>query len=222
MSETRYSRQVLQWGEEKQRIIEAATILVAGVGGLGTTVSQLLVRAGIGRLYLVDDGMVDWPDLNRQTLYDERDVGQKKVEIAREKLERINSRSDIVTLDQRITEGFAVPVEATAVADCLDNFAGRVALYRGLRHGQLFVHGGIQGLCGQVLSLVKGKSQSFETIFAGSRQPTGPIPVTPDSVAIIAALICRELFNGLFGTPLLRDRVLVMDLADLHLAFIDV
>ncbi|MDH3960971.1 MAG: ThiF family adenylyltransferase, partial [Desulfuromonadales bacterium] len=67
----RYARQVLHWGAEKQKIIEESSLLIAGVGGLGATVSQLLVRAGIGRLFLVDDGRLDWPDLNRQTLYGE-------------------------------------------------------------------------------------------------------------------------------------------------------
>jgi len=50
----RYARQILHWGAEKQRIIADSSLLIAGVGGLGATVSQLLARAGIGRLYLVD------------------------------------------------------------------------------------------------------------------------------------------------------------------------
>jgi molybdopterin synthase catalytic subunit len=222
MTDSRYSRQVLQWGDDNQRRLAAATILVAGVGGLGTTVCQLLARAGVGQLILVDDGVVDWPDLHRQTLYDEEDVGRRKVAVAQEKLTRINSGVEVVTLDQRIADGFMVPAAVTAVADCLDNFAGRFALYRGLQDGQFFVHGGVQGESGQVLSLVKGESQPLDEIFAGSRQPAGTIPVTPDSVTIIAGLICRELFNGLFGTPQLRDRILVVDLADLHLSFMDV
>ena len=222
MNDARYSRHVLQWGEDNQRRLAAATVLVAGIGGLGTTVSQLLARAGVGRLILVDDGVVDWPDLNRQTLYDEGDVGRKKVVVAREKLVRINAGIEIVIRDERINEGFTVPTDVTVVADCLDNFAGRFALYGGLQEGQIFVHGGLQGLCGQVVSLEKGTSQPLETIFAGSRQPAGTIPVTPEGVVIIAGLLCRELFNCIFGTPQLRDRLLVVDLNDLHLAFMEV
>jgi molybdopterin synthase catalytic subunit len=222
MTGNRYSRQLLQWGDDNQRRLAAATVLVAGVGGLGTTVSQLLARAGVGRLILVDDGVVDWPDLHRQTLYEEGDVGQKKGLVARQKLTRINAGVEVVTFDQRIGDGFTVPATVTAVADCLDTFSSRFALYRGLRDGQLFVHGGVQGESGQVLSLVKGESQPLEEIFAGSRQPPGAIPVTPAGVTIIAGFVCRELCNGLFGTPQLRDRMLVVDLADLHLSFLDV
>jgi len=222
MNEARYSRQILQWGDDNQRLLAAATVLVAGVGGLGTTVSQLLARAGISRLILVDDGVVDWPDLNRQTLYDEGDVGRKKLVVAREKLSRINAGVEIVIRDERILDGFAVPADVSIVADCLDSFASRFALYRGLREGQLFVHGGLEGLCGQVVSLKKGTSQPLGTIFAGCRQPAGIIPVTPEGVIIIAGLLCRELFNCIFGTPQLRDQLLVVDLNDLHLAFLEV
>lgn len=223
MAETeRYSRQILCWGEEKQRALKRATVLVAGVGGLGATVGQLLARAGVGRLVLVDDGVVAWSDLNRQTLYTEKDVGKKKVLVARERLGAINAATELVTLDARIDEAFTVPVNTDAVADCLDNFASRFALHRGTPAGVPFVHGGIQGEHGQVLTLIPGESQSIDCLFAGCRQPEGPIPVSPDGPLIIAGLMANELFHVLWGEPRLRDRFLVVDLATLSLQFLDV
>ena len=157
MSETdRYARQTLHWGEEKQRIIERSSLLIAGVGGLGATVSQLLVRAGIGRLYLVDDGCLDCPDLNRQTLYAEKDIGKAKLPLAKARLNQINSSTEIVELHGRIDDDFQIPEGVDGVADCLDNYPSRFALYQAMEQGTYFVHGGLNGDHGQVLTLLSG------------------------------------------------------------------
>lgn len=218
----RYARQLLHWGTEKQQIIEESSLLIAGVGGLGATVSQLLVRAGIGRLFLVDDGCLDWPDLNRQTLYGEKDVGRAKLPLARERLQQINSATEIVELPGRIDGSFQVPDNLCGVADCLDNYQSRFALYASLTAGTYFVHGGLDGDQGQVLTLLTGESQAFAEIFAGAVQPTGPIPVTPENVVIIAGLMVNELFSVLWKTPKLLDRCMVVGLADFNLAFLDI
>ena len=222
LTEERYARQVLHWGEENQQRIAAAAILVAGVGGLGATVSQLLARAGIGRLYLVDDGIVDWPDLNRQLLYDEGDLGREKLRVAGDRLRAINSNTEISLIDGRIDEHFVMPVGLSAVADCLDNYPGRFLLDDLTPEGIYLVHGGLEGDHGQVMTLQSGRSQSMAAIFAGACQPEGSIPVTPDNVVIIAGLMVNELFAAIFGRPKLLNRCLVVSLADFHMAFLDV
>lgn len=218
----RYDRQVLHWGEEKQRVIEQSSLLIAGVGGLGATVSQLLVRAGIGRLYLVDDGCLDWPDLNRQTLYGEKDVGLAKLPLAKQRLNQINSSTDIVELHGRINDTFIVPEGVNGVADCLDNYQSRFTLYKALAQGTYFVHGGLTGDHGQVLTLLSGRSQPFDEIFAGAVQPQSTIPVTPDNVVIIAGLMVNELFSVLWKKPKLLDRCMVVGLDEFNLDFLDV
>lgn len=218
----RYARQILHWGEKKQQVLQSSSVLIAGVGGLGATVSQLLVRAGVGQLYLVDDGCLNWPDLNRQTLYGEKDVGRPKLPLARERLNQINASTRIVELPGRIDDTFRIPENVDAVADCLDNYPGRFALYRALSTGTYFVHGGLQGDNGQVLSLLAGESQPLDEIFAGALQPRGSIPATPDTVAVIAGLMVNELFSVLWKAPKLLDRCLVVGLTDFSMAFIDV
>ena len=218
----RYARQILHWGVEKQRTIKESSLLIAGVGGLGATVSQLLVRAGIGRLYLVDDSCLDWPDLNRQTLYGEKDIGRAKLPLAKERLRQINSETEIIELHGRIDDSFQLPDDVAGVADCLDNYPSRFSLYRALAAGIYFVHGGLNGDHGQVLTLQAGASQAFEEIFAGAVQPQGAIPVTPDSVVIIAGLMVNELFSVLWRTPKLLDRCLVVSLDDFNMAFLDI
>lgn len=218
----RYARQVLHWGIEKQKIIQRSSLLIAGVGGLGATVSQLLVRAGIGRLHMVDDGLLDWPDLNRQTLYGEKDVGRAKLPLARERLNQINSSTEIIEIKGRIDDSFQIPGDVDGVADCLDNYKSRFALYNGLSAGTYFVHGGLSGDQGQVLTLQAGESQPLDHVFAGAVQPQDSIPVTPDNVVIIAGLMVNELFHVLWKTPKLLDRCLVVGLDDFNLAFLDI
>jgi molybdopterin synthase catalytic subunit len=222
MVKDRYARQILHWGAEKQKLIEQSSLLIAGVGGLGATVSQLLVRAGIGRLYLVDDGYLDWPDLNRQTLYCEKDVGLAKLPLAKERLNQINSSTEIVEIPGRIDTAFQVPAGVDGVADCLDNYQSRFTLYQALANGTYFVHGGLTGDHGQVLTLLSGMSQPFDEIFAGAVQPHGTIPVTPDNVVIIAGLMVNELFSVLWKKPKLLDRCLVISLDDFHIDFLDI
>ena len=222
LTEERYARQVLHWGEENQQRIAAAAVLVAGVGGLGATVSQLLTRAGIGRLYLVDDGIVDWPDLNRQLLYDEGDLGRGKLRLAGERLRAINSTTEITLIDGRIDEHFVMPAGLNAVADCLDNYPGRFLLDELTPEGIYLVHGGLEGDHGQVMTLQSGQSKPMAAIFAGICQPEGSIPVTPDNVVIIAGLMVNELFAAIYGQPKLLNRCLVVSLADFHMAFLDV
>lgn len=222
MSEDRYARQLLHWGEEKQQQIAQATVLIAGVGGLGATVSQLLVRAGIGKLYLVDDGVIDSPDLNRQVLYGEEDIGREKLPLAAERLNAINSDTELGLIEGRIDASFVVPTDLNAVADCLDNYPSRFLLDELTPKGVFLVHGGLHGDHGQVLTLQSGQSQSLANIFAGVCQPDRSIPVTPDNVVIIAGLMVNELFATLFGQPKLLNRCLVISLDDFHIDFLDV
>jgi len=185
-------------------------------------VSQLLARAGIGKLYLVDDGVVDWPDLNRQLLYTEADIGQPKLEIAGQRLQQVNRSVKIELLQQHIDHAFKLPSAVSIVADCLDNYISRFHLDAALADEAFLIHGGIEGDQGQILTLQKGKSQSLADIFAGAQQPTGDIPVSGPGATIIAGYMANELLNTILGKPQLLDRFLIVGLGDLHLDFLDV
>jgi len=218
----RYNRQVAHWGEGHQQQLEAATILVAGVGGLGGTVSQLLTRAGIGKLYLVDDGVVAWPDLNRQLLYQENDIGRPKLDVARRRLEKINHRVTVVPLSNHIDRSFQLPADVTIVADCLDNYTARFDLEARLPADVFLIHGGIEGDQGQVLTLQRNRSQLLAEIFCGAKQPPRKIPATGAAATIIAGFMVQELIDTIFNRPQLLNRFLIISLRDLHLSFLDV
>ncbi len=218
----RYNRQIALWGKESQEKLEGAAVLIAGVGGLGAAVAELLTRAGVGQLTLVDHSRVDWPDLNRQLLYCEADIGRSKLQIAERQLRRINSRVKINLLEQQIDPSFICPTEISTVADCLDNYVSRFHLEANLPDETYLVHGGIEANQGQVITLQKGTSQPLADIFTGVQQPRGEIPVNGPGAAIIAGYMANELLNTILGKPQLLDRFLIVGLGDLHLDFLDV
>ena len=92
MDSSKYSRQTIfdKIGKEGQEKIRKASVAIVGLGALGTVAAEQLARAGIGKLILIDRDYVEANNLQRQVLYDEKDVGKFKAEIAAEKLQKIN------------------------------------------------------------------------------------------------------------------------------------
>jgi adenylyltransferase/sulfurtransferase len=92
----RYTRQSIlgEVGKEGQRRILASTAVVVGCGALGTHIASSLVRAGVGRVRIIDRDFVELSNLQRQVLFDENDVtqGLPKAVAAAQKLQRINSQ----------------------------------------------------------------------------------------------------------------------------------
>src|SRR5690606_10827998 len=96
---SRYHRQMLLsgFGEEGQRRLAESTAVVLGCGALGTVVADMLARAGVGRLVIIDRDFVEMTNLQRQVLFDEADAAEAlpKAEAARRKLARINSDVEV-------------------------------------------------------------------------------------------------------------------------------
>ena len=101
------SRQELVWGKDGQRRIMNATVAVVGMGALGSVSAELLVRAGVGKLIVIDRDVVEKSNLQRQLLYTQNDVGVSKVVAATKRLLKINS-------DLRI-EKYAVHLDVNSI-----------------------------------------------------------------------------------------------------------
>jgi molybdopterin-synthase adenylyltransferase len=89
----RYSRQIVlkDIGTIGQKKIISAKVLIIGMGGLGSPAAEFLTRAGIGSIGIVDNDKVSLSNLHRQSLYNTNDIGKFKVEVARNKIKKINS-----------------------------------------------------------------------------------------------------------------------------------
>lgn len=126
---TRYSRHLMlpQLGEEGQLRLKNASVLVVGAGGLGSPVLLYLAAAGVGRIGIVDDDVVDRSNLHRQILFGSSDEGRLKVEAARDRLSDINPLIDLEVYPFRLTSDNAMEIieRYDIVADGTDNFATR-------------------------------------------------------------------------------------------------
>ncbi len=198
---SRYSRQLSLFGVEGQENLKKASVSIMGVGGLGSVVSLYLAAVGVGHIRLVDRDIVSLPDLNRQILYNMDDLGHKKVYRAAEKLMRMNPNVEIEPLDVSITEenvdGLIDGVDI--VVDCLDNWATRLILNKAcVKHQKILVHGGIQGLSGQVMVIIPGKTACLNCIIRGVRDEEG-IAVLGTTASIIGSIQATETIKLITG-----------------------
>ena len=126
---TRYHRQVSlpEVGRGGQERLARSSVLVVGVGGLGTPAATYLVAAGVGRVGLVDPDRVDETNLHRQVLYATRDVGERKVDVAARRLTALNPDVDVVRHPARLDAGNALDLVGAydLVLDGTDTFATR-------------------------------------------------------------------------------------------------
>jgi adenylyltransferase/sulfurtransferase len=128
----RYARHVVlpQVGGVGQHRLKAASIAVIGAGAIGSAVIPALAGAGIGRLTIIDDDVVDLSNLHRQPLFRERDIGYSKADLARQFVERLNHFVKAAAVQQRIDPVNAPQLLAghDMVIDGSDNFATRLAV----------------------------------------------------------------------------------------------
>ncbi|MFA0473333.1 molybdopterin-synthase adenylyltransferase MoeB [Vibrio sp. 10N.222.51.E8] len=130
----RYNRQIIlkQFDFDGQEALKQSSILVLGAGGLGCASAQYLATAGIGKLTLIDDDVVELSNLQRQVLHTDADIGKKKVDSAAESLQVLNPYLTIETVDHRLDdEALASLIEAhSLVLDASDNVETRNQLNR--------------------------------------------------------------------------------------------
>ncbi|MHA6332736.1 HesA/MoeB/ThiF family protein [Qipengyuania sp. CAU 1752] len=128
----RFSRHIVLpeiGGAGQARLVDSHVVLV-GLGGIGSPALQYLAGAGIGRLTLVDSDSVDESNLQRQTIFSERDIGHGKAVAARRWVQNFDRSLRVTISDRRIDAGNAGELMASAdlVLDGTDNFATRLAV----------------------------------------------------------------------------------------------
>ncbi len=219
--DARYRRQTVlpEIGEAGQRRLADAHVVIVGLGALGSVNADLLARAGIGHLRLVDRDIVEETNLQRQTLYTEDDVDRPKVEAAASRLRAVNG-------DIRI-EGLAKDVHAATVADVLrgsgliidgtDNLETRYLLNEAALDAHIpFVYGGAVGTSGMVFALRPPETACFRCL-ASRPPPPGTLPtcetagILNATSAMVASIQTAEALRLLMGQPP-SGELLVVDL----------
>jgi len=119
----RYSRHILlpEVGISGQQKLKAASVLIVGTGGLGSPIALYLAAAGVGRIGLVDYDAVDDTNLQRQVIHDSTQVGARKVESARQRLQALNPLIQVEAFDttftsenaKKISDGYDILVDGS-------------------------------------------------------------------------------------------------------------
>lgn len=157
----RYHRQMLLpgFGEAGQRKLAESTALLLGCGALGSVAADMLARAGIGHLVIVDRDFVELTNLQRQVLFDEDDAAaaMPKAEAARRKLARINSSVEVTAIVDDINHSNIERFVGSAdiLIDGLDNFETRyLANDVAVKHALPYVYGAAVGTTGMAFSIL--------------------------------------------------------------------
>lgn len=210
----RYDRQMLisSLGTDGQKKLKAAKVAVVGIGGLGCPASLYLAAAGIGKIILVDNERFELSDLNRQILGWEKDIGRFKAEVAKEKLDAVNSQIEVEAVVAEITKDSVQNVieDADVIVDGQDNWKTRFILNEYcVTHDVPFVHAGVSALHGQLTTIVARKGPCLRCIFPKDPPEQEKIPVLGATPALLASLQVMEtvkLITGI-GKPLVGKMV---------------
>jgi adenylyltransferase/sulfurtransferase len=221
-----YQRQIAlpQVGEEGQRKIQNASVLIVGVGGLGSPVALYLAAAGVGTMHLVDADVVSLSNLGRQVLYNTLHLGLPKVTVAQQVLQALNPDVHVVPhhkfLDQE--NALALVEKADVVIDCSDNFATRYLLHDVcMQAGKPLVYGAIEGFEGLLTVFTKQSPFSLKELFGSSS--TAPskavMGVTPGVLGSLQANEALKMIGG-YG-DVLYNKLLTVNLLTNQFNLID-
>ena len=211
----RYNRQILlkEIGEEGQRKLSQARVLIVGVGGLGSPIALYLAGAGVGHIGLMDDDQVSESNLQRQVLYSEQELGQPKANRALERLKSLNNGIEIASYPYRLTASNASHIisQYDIVVDGCDNFATRYLINDVCKaQGKPYVYGAIRAFDGQVSVFNYKGGPDYKTYFPEEEvvdipeQDKGVMGVTPGIIGCAQAnevikIICGygEVLSGI-------------------------
>ena len=225
----RYSRQVMleEIGYQGQLKLKQSKVCVVGVGGLGNPITARLAAMGVGKIRIVDRDVIELSNLHRQTMFDEDDVGQVKVETAAKKLRKLNNNVIIEELPVSINDYTALDAVdgCDVVIDALDSVNARYSLNKACIEKKIpFVTGAAVGVTGQTFTIVPNASACYHCLFPAldeDSMPTCSIEgVHPSILSIIGGIEVSEAVKIITGKkPSLQDRVLHVDLENLIFNF---
>ena len=225
----RYSRQVMleEIGYQGQLKLKQAKVCVVGVGGLGNPITTRLAAMGVGKIRIVDRDVIELSNLHRQTMFNEDDIGQVKVETAAKKLRKLNPDIIIEELPVSVNDysAFDVVDGCDVVIDALDSVNARYSLNKACIEKKIpFVTGAAVGVTGQSFTILPNESACYHCLFPAldeDSMPTCSIEgVHPSILSIIGGIEVSEAVKIITGKePSLKDKVLHVDLENLVFNF---
>lgn len=226
----RYSRQALfpEIGPGGQARIRQTRVCLIGVGALGTHIADALVRAGVGFLRIADRDVPELSNLQRQVLFDERDLesGLPKAALGARRLTAINSEVEVepLAIDVNQTNIESLIHDVDLVVDGSDNFEVRYLINDAcIKHGKPWVYAGVIGSYGMSMTIIPGQTACLRCVFPDP-PPPGDAPtcdtagVIGPAVAVIAGFQAAEALKLAVGaTTEINRGLLAVDVWNLRL-----
>lgn len=219
----RYSRQMRFFGlgEKGQRQLLQRHVTLCGCGALGTVLANILVRAGVGHVRIIDRDFIETHNLQRQVLFDEHDIAENlpKAEAAARKLAAINSSVHVepVVVDIDRTNILELCQDADVILDGTDNFEIRYLINDvAVKLGKPWIYGGSIGSHGQTMTILPGQTPCLRCVFeaapnpgeAGTCETAGVLAPVVNIIASFQATEAIKILSGHFD-KLNRDLIYV-------------
>lgn len=216
----RYSRHIFlkEIGEEGQIKLSKSSVIIVGCGALGTTIANNLVRSGIGRIKIIDRDIIEMNNLQRQTLFDEDDIGLPKAWVAVKKLQKVNSKIKIESVVEDLNNSNIEEVieGADLVIDGTDNMETRFLINDAcIKHKIPWIYGGAVGTHGVSMNIIPNSTPCFRCVFpklpnAGALPTCDTAGVLNTIPLIIGSIESTEAFKIMLGKTI-NNKLLIYD-----------
>ena len=226
MIEKRYLKNLKTLSLEEQKKLKETKVVVAGCGGLGGYVVEMLARLGIGFITVVDDEVFEETNLNRQIFCDINSLGKKKALVAKERILAVNPEVAVNPILIRIEERNAKELITghKAVIDALDSIPHKILLEKACEELKIpLIHGAVAGWYGQVTTVFPGDrtlSIVYKDHTEGIEKELGAPSFSP---AVVAGIQVSELLKVILKKgEVLSKKLLYIDLLNQEFQKIEV
>lgn len=226
----RYSRQIMlpEIGDEGQKKLAQASVLIVGLGGLGCPVALYLTGAGVGRIGLCDNDIVSISNLQRQILYSEESEGEPKAMIAKMRLSELSSKTRFDLWEDGLTTENAKEIISgyDLIIDCTDNHKTRYLIDDICSElEKTWIYGAIGNFDGRVSTFIPSGPRysdiypDKEVLSLTPKSTGGVIGPLPGAIGSIQAAEAIKLICG-FGETLI-GKIFTVDLKKLQFNIFD-
>ncbi|RLF22476.1 MAG: hypothetical protein DRN15_08935 [Thermoprotei archaeon] len=226
----RYSRQIVLWrrGEEDQIRLLKSSVAIIGCGALGSCIAELLTRAGVGRIKLIDRDVVDLTNLQRQVLFDEYDAEKllPKAIAAANKLRAVNSEVEILPIVEDVNPSNVLELikDVDLVIDATDNLETRFLINDACHKlGKPWIHGAVLRTYGMVMNIIPGETPCLRCLIPNP-PPPGSLPTCETAgimntiVMIVSSIQATEALKFLMGYDIVKNELIYIDAWNLRLS----
>ena len=228
----RYSRQIVlkNIGLSGQKKISSSKVLIVGAGGLGCPVADLLCRAGVGTIGIIDYDKISLSNINRQTLYNTDDINKFKVEVLKKKLKKINPLVNVKIFKKKINEGNINNLISNyeIIVDASDNFNTKFLLNeKSLKKKKKLVVGAISKFDGHifVFNFENGNNACLKCFY--QEKPSDEIlncdqeGILGTTANVVGSMQANEVIKIIIGSKnILTNSILILNTLNLKMRIV--